>query len=115
MSNTNEGMPYVPTGRTALLSLGFPDPCPFDRGEFDPGTSVHGEGLFFEPYLHVAVTGEDVGAGDSRTLIIPARWTWPEERIGIWLAYPDVVEGNPPTFGPLWWRNSTDLVYDGKP
>ncbi|HSJ54802.1 MAG TPA: SdrD B-like domain-containing protein [Anaerolineae bacterium] len=132
MTNTYDDAshPYVPTARTALLSLEFPAACPFDLADYDPNTDVHGENLFFEPYLHVDVKDPakvdyDVRAGDDRTLIVPMDWTWPEERVGIWYAYLAVNEPapagvgqplNPPSFDPQWWLGpTTDKLYDKKP
>jgi hypothetical protein len=124
-TNTEEGPgapAYVPTRVTALLRLDFPEPCPFDLGTFDPATAFHGQGLFFEPVLHVVRTGQNIGVGDDRTLIVPQLdWAWPEERVEIWNAYQRpyvnfLVEDNPPptyrpTFQPDWWEHPTDCVY----
>jgi hypothetical protein len=115
MSNTDEAKPYVLPQRTASLSVVFDEPCPFEVGEFDPLTTVHGAGLFFGASLYVHNTGETVGVGDVRTLLVPVQWTWPEERVPVWLAYPRVEEGDPPTFPWEWWTEWTDKIYDGKP
>ncbi len=128
MSNTDERFdlfPYVPTALTAVLSIEFPQACPFNPSEFQPETeaAVHGEGLFFEPYLHVlrkTIPAYDVGAGDVRMVIIPANWMWPEERVPVWEAYLSVKPSpvpaepaNPPTFEALWWTGErTTEVYD---
>jgi hypothetical protein len=115
VTNTNERFPYIPPVRTALVSIAFDNPCPFELGELDLGLLVHGEGLFFSTHLNVLNTGEDISPGDSRTLFVPVDWKWPEEEIAIWLAYPDVIPGAPPIFPIAWWQNYTDLVYNGKP
>jgi hypothetical protein len=115
VTNTDESVPYVPALRTALLSIVFDHPCPFDLGEFDLEPLVHGEGLFFSTRLHVLDTGQDIGPGDPRTLFVPVDWRWPQEEINIWLAYPDVIPGDPPVFPIPWWQNYTDLIYKGKP
>lgn len=107
--------PYVPPQRTATLGIDFGDGCPFDFGAYDPYSSFHGEGLFFDPYLHVVNTNTDIHAGNYMMLTVPMDWMWPEAGVGIWLAYPDVTAGGPPTFGSGWWNNYNDLVYDGKP
>lgn len=114
MSDTDEAFPYIPTNRTAQLSIAFSEPCPF-AFHFDPAASVHGDGLFFAPRLHVLNTGQDVNPGDSRTLLVPIDWVWPEEKVAVWRAYPDVTPGAPPIFTIPWWRNPTNLVYGLKP
>lgn len=115
VTNTDERVPYTPAVRTAFLSVVFDNPCPFDLGDFDLESLVHGEGLFISTRLHVLDTGEDIGPGDSRTLIVPVDWKWPQEGINIWLAYPDVIPGEPPIFVIPWWQNYNDLVYTRKP
>jgi hypothetical protein len=115
MSNTDETKPYVPPQRTASLSIVFPGSCPFGPGPFDPIPSIHGEGLFFGASLYVHNTGDTVVVGDSRTLLVPVQWLWPEEGKPVWLAYPRVQEGEPPAFPWEWWTEWTDDVYEGKP
>jgi hypothetical protein len=77
--------------------------------------AIHGDGLFFGASLFVHDTGETVGVGDVRTLLVPVQWLWPQERIPVWLAYPTVQAGEPPTFPWAWWEEWTELVYEGKP
>jgi hypothetical protein len=115
MSNTDEAKPYLPPQRTALLSIVFDEPCPFEFGEFDPVVAPHGEGLFFGASLYVHATGQTVGVGDARTLLVPVQWKWLQERVPVWVGYPRVQAGAPPTFQWEWWTEWTDAVYEGKP
>lgn len=108
--------PYVQSERSAVLSIDFGDGCYFDFSAYDPYSSFHGEGLFFDPYLYVNNTGDEIHVGDVRMLTVPTDWMWPEAGVGIWLAYPDGVSpGPPPTFVTDWWTTYNDLVYDGRP
>jgi hypothetical protein len=115
LSNTDESKPYVPAGRTALLSIVFDEPCPFEPPEFEQEALIHGEGLFFSASLYVYGSGQTIGPGDERIVLVPVEWKWPEERIPVWEAYPLVQEGNPPIFPWGWWTEWTDAVYDGTP
>ena len=115
LSNTDESKPYVPTQRTALLNIVFDELCPFQPRGYDPEPTIHGEGLFFNTSLYVYGSGQTIGPGDERTLLVPVQWKWPEERIPVWEAYPLVQEGDQPIFPWAWWTEWTDAVYDGKP
>ncbi|MDD5703262.1 MAG: hypothetical protein PHU23_14590 [Dehalococcoidales bacterium] len=131
IGNTDPAAPqhqtYVPTTVTATLEIVFDAPyASFDVSSYDPynPANAHGEGLFFNPYLHVNNTGEDIDVGDVRMLTVPDDWMWPEAGIGVWLAYPAVDLGNPPLFSEDWWTNyvddstettDDDLVYNGNP
>ena len=114
-TNTEETKPYIPADRTATVSIVFSEPCPFEPRAFDRVATVHGEGLFFGASVYVHDTGETIGVGDDRTLLVPVEWKWPEERTPVWEAYPQVQEGAPPIFPWGWWLEYTDAVYDGKP
>jgi uncharacterized repeat protein (TIGR01451 family) len=114
VTNTDERFAWVPPARTARLSIAFDEPCPFTV-DFDPAAVVHGAGMFFSTRLHVLNTGQDIGPGDVRTLIIPVNWMWPQETVAVWLAYPDVTPGAPPVFTVPWWQNHTNLVYSRQP
>jgi hypothetical protein len=108
--------PYVQSERSAVLSIDFGDGCYFDFDAYDPYSSFHGEGLFFDPYLYVNNTGDEIHVGDVRMLTVPTDWMWPEAGVGIWLAYTNgVSSGPPPTFSTDWWITYNDLVYDGRP
>jgi len=109
--------PYVPPQVTATLSIEFSELCPFDFSVYDPYNpeKMHGEGLFFDPYLHVVNWNGNINQGDPRMLTVPVDWMWPEAGVAIWKAYPDVTAGNPPTFTAEWWVDYNDLVYEGKP
>jgi hypothetical protein len=115
LSNTDEAKPYVPAQRTALLSIVFDEPCPFEPPEFDQDALIHGEGLFFSASLYVYGSKQTIRPGDERIVLVPVQWKWPEERIPVWEAYPLVQEGDPPIFAWAWWTEWTDAVYDGKP
>ena len=111
--NTDQDMLYVTPERTATLSIVFDALCPFDFDAYvlNNPANMHGEGLFFDPWLHVIDTGEDIHRGDPRMLTVPVDWMWPEELVNICDAYPDVTRGNPPTFTAYWWLNYNDRVY----
>jgi len=61
--------------------------------------------------------------GDSRVIVTPNNWIWPEEFAAIWTVYPynggtgeGVKEGNPPTFTQQWYietlTNPTTFKWD---
>ena len=107
MSNTDDpnGTVSEPL-QTARLSIAFEEgPNPFSFGDPDE-MSIHGEDLFFQPYLFNNSTGQNfaVAAGDIRMLAVPGDWSWPTERTHIWDAYHDVtVSDGLPVFAPSWW------------
>ena len=77
---------------------------------------MHGEGLFFDPYIKVkprpSGTTYTVGRLDARILTVPDDWKWPEEGKAIWNVYDDVSEGNPPVFSSTWWQGGhNNCVY----
>jgi len=113
--NAFEDRPYHPTQRTAELSIQFYDPGPFNQEILtEERISIpHGEGLFFDPYLEVLDREAVIHKGDLRMLSVPdINWAWPEERVRLDVAYPD-VSGNPPnfTFAENWWLNHNTCVY----
>ncbi len=118
--NAIEGVPAVPTQRTAVLSIEFYAPGPFDVTILDEDriSEPHGTGLFFDPYIDVIDFGFEVHKGDLRLLSVPEiTWMWPEERVRIDEAYP-LVTGDPPNFNfpKAWWKNHNTCVYgDGIP
>ncbi len=93
----------TPPGQVKLI-LTFDPGCQFDFSAFDPYASYHGEDLFFDPYLVVKNTGEEIHQGDPRMLTVPTDWAWPAEGVAIWSKYPNVTSGNPPLFVPYWWE-----------
>jgi hypothetical protein len=103
--------------RSADLSITFNAPVPFNLTTAALNLP-HGQGLFFDPILHVLNTGDDVHAGDLRLLTVPiGDWMWPEEAVRLDLAYPLVgyTAGNPPAFSfpSFWWASHNHCVYDG--
>lgn len=126
--NTIETRPRFTSARTATLILEFDEPFFFDVTPFDPALpgNVHGANLLFDPYLFVRPLRGDtyeIHKGSVRMLVVPGTaYLWPEERIPVWSAYPDVVPGDlttdpltPPTFPESWWLNHNQCVYDGLP
>lgn len=118
-SNTYETDQRVTAQRSANLSIEFTTPIAFDLSnyQFD---SPHGSGLFFDPYLHVLATGDEVHTGDIRMLNVPeddVPFQWAEERVRIDRAYPNLqfLNGNPPNiiFTANWWETRTNCVIDG--
>ncbi len=86
------------------LIITFNPGCQFDFSVFDPYSTYHGEGLFFDPYLYVNNTGQEIHQGDVRMLTVPTDWTWPTpDGNAIWNVYSKVTAGSPPTFVPYWW------------
>ena len=119
--NTVEGKSNEPAlpRRTVSLTLEFTSPFPFNLTDYLL-TDAHGNGLFFNPYLKVINTGEQINTGDIRMLIFPeAHWPWPEERVRIDRAYGDLIftPGTPPQiiFPDGWWNNFNNCVYNGIP
>ena len=107
--------PYVEPEGTGRLEIEFGELCPFDLDDFDPGAegNEHGAGLFFDPYIVVLNTREEIHSGDVRFLSVPVDWMWPEAGVPVWLAYPDVSEDG--DFPERWWENFNNLVYEGRP
>jgi hypothetical protein len=88
-----------------LLSIAFVGDCPFSFPVWDQNL-YHGENLFYDPYLHVNNTGEDIHTGDVRMLTVPVDWQWPTpDGNRICNVYPKVSNciPGPPTFVPSWW------------
>jgi hypothetical protein len=127
-TNTQECEGPISATVTAVLTIDFSSPFYHDFSQYDPysGDSMHGEGLFFDPYLEV-----DTGAGvdnqfdsaaftihspDSRMLTVPSDWSWPEEGEAIWDVYTTgVTDDDPPDFTTGWWTSPNDCAYDGTP
>jgi hypothetical protein len=118
--------PYVPPERTAELNIVFDSPVVFDLSTYDPydPANVHGDGLFFDPYLEIDLYAYEIHQGDVRMIAVPTDWLWPEAGVAISDAYPAVTAGNPPTFATDWWDSyvddttisvDDDLIYNGKP
>jgi len=86
-----------------VLTISFDEGCEFSFPDWNENL-YHGENLFFDPYIIVKNTGEEIHTGDVRMLTVPIDWEWPTpDRNAIWNPYPKVEEGNPPTFCPYWW------------
>jgi LruC domain-containing protein len=121
------GHPYVANGidgtgtypgRITIVSFSFTGFFAKNSLNLDTYTldyiGVHGENLFFEPYLHVTNTGEDIQTGDIRFIVTPDTWIWPQESASIWTVYPynDVTgEGvsqgrSPPNFTDHWYTET---------
>ena len=119
-TNTIETSHVSPTV-TAKLTITFSTAFYFDFGQFDPYSvdSMHGEGLFFDPYIKVKPkTGGsyEVHRLDDRILTVPDDWKWPEEGKAVWKVYYLVSEGSAPTyvpdFSPAWWQGGhNNCVY----
>ncbi|MFX0105726.1 MAG: hypothetical protein ACFE75_09560, partial [Candidatus Hodarchaeota archaeon] len=86
-----------------ILTINFDGPCDFLFPVWDHNL-YHGENLFYDPYLHVQNTGQDIHTGDYRMLTVPIDWAWPTpDGNAIWNVYPKVTAGSPPSFVPYWW------------
>jgi LruC domain-containing protein len=115
MANVFEGRASVTPLRSAVLTIEFTNPIPFDPGDFD-FAAPHGTGLFFDPYLYVINWGGSVHRGDFKMLTSPElNWMWPEEGRKIWQVYTDLIyQPGPPEnliFPPNWWLTHNDCVY----
>ncbi len=87
----------------AVLVISFDPGCAFAFPAWDDSL-YHGESLFFDPYIVVNNTGEEIHTGDPRMLTVPTDWSWPTpDGNAIWNVYTNVTAGNPPTFVPNWW------------
>ena len=124
--NTVEIEPFVNPQGYATLSIRFENPFFFDVTLYDPAQAgnEHGEKLFFQPHLFVYNTPTyQIGPGNPLMLVVPfLEWEWPESRVAIWNAYPDVIPGDlsiipkvPPVFPLDWHANFNDCVYNGVP
>jgi hypothetical protein len=113
VENTGEGSMYefpdipdlpVDVPDVVVLTIIFDDPgATFSFPEWDENL-YHGENLFFDPYIFVNNTGEEIHIGDVRMLTVPVDWQWPTpDRNAIWNVYPGVTAGAPPIFSPGWW------------
>lgn len=111
--NTFDGSGLQP-GRKTVVVFNFSDAFAFDLTTYTPEyVGVHGDNLFFDPYLHVRNTGEDIHIADSRLIVVPTDWEWPQETAAIWTVYPynagtgqGVTGGNPPTFTTYWYTET---------
>lgn len=118
-ANTYEVNPIVSPQLTAELTIEFSQSTPFDPAQFD-FSKPHGQGLFFDPHLHVYNTGESIERNDLRLLTVPDLtedpYLWPEERVAIDRAYP-LVDGTAPNFNfaPGWWKVKNHCVMDHVP
>jgi len=105
--NTFEGIPYTPAVMVAFLEIDLDSSTSFVFTDY----GTHGDGLFFEPYLHIKGYDYNVGVGDIRTVVIPVKtWSWPEERVRIDEAYPLVVFTDA-EWMENWWEIYTTCVY----
>ena len=81
ISSTGVDVVLVPNTGSApgnvTLNLYFDAPCAFDFSAFDPYATYHGEDLFFDPYIRVNNTGQEIHQGDPRMLTVPIDWQWP--------------------------------------
>jgi hypothetical protein len=99
--------------------LDFNTPFAFDLGDYSPeDVGVHGDNLFFDPYLYVRDTGEEVRIMDQRLIVVPTDWEWPEDHAALWDVYPynstsgeGVIAGDPPSFTTYWY---TEIPTDKK-
>lgn len=112
-SNTRTGHGLKLCRKTVIV-LNFTKPFEFDMNDYNPEkVGIHGENLFFDPYLFVKNTLQEVHIGDPRIIVIPTNWAWPASGIGIWEVYPynsvtseGVTAGNPPTFTKFWYKET---------
>lgn len=92
-----------------VLTISFEPGCTFSFSDWDENL-YHGENLFFDPWLYVNNTGEDIHTGDYRMLTVPTDWDWPTpDTTPIWIPYTKVGPTTDPLLGPVfcseWWIN----------
>jgi len=115
-ANAIDGTGIYP-GRTTTISFTFTGFFCVNELDLDTYTldyiGVHVDNLFFDPYLYIWDTGEEIHKGDVRTIIVSDDWIWPQEFAAIWTVYPynfgtnqGVNPGNPPTFTNHWYTES---------
>ena len=91
-----------------VLTIIFDDPgAIFSFPEWEQDL-YHGENLFFDPYIFVSNTSEEIHTGDIRMLTVPTDWPWPTpDGNAIWNVYPKVGATTNPLLGPVfcseWW------------
>jgi len=127
-TNTKECEGPISATVTAVLTIDFSSPFYHDFSQYDPysGDSMHGEGLFFDPYLEIDRNSGDykyhdppedvVHKKDDRMLTVPVDWKWPEEGEAIWDVYTSGVTDNSPgapDFVTNWWTSGNNCAYDG--
>jgi len=111
--NTFDGSGLQP-GRRTVVTFEFTTAFAFDLSTYTPEyVGVHGDNLFFDPYLYVWNTGESIHITDPRLIVVPTDWEWPQERAAIWTVYPyntgtgeGVTAGDPPTFTTYWYTET---------
>ena len=111
-ANTVDGSGTSVGGYTDVL-IEFNNPFEFTVPDIE-AIGVHGEGLFFDPYLYVYNTLEEIHTGDDRTLVVPDDWQWPQENAHIGMVYTGVTTDSPPNFTDTDWYTNTpnDYIWD---
>jgi LruC domain-containing protein len=118
-TNQFGGVACEEPGRTAQLTITFDEECPFDIEGIEP-TKPNGSGLFFNPYITVNQSNDEIiDTGDERLLTVPDTWLWPLAGVPIWEVYDEVDENNglPVFTTETWFDGGYDdtLVYDECP
>ena len=104
-ANTEAGYGVV-HGAKVGVQFSFDSPgtlTPEALAAIPPG--LHGETTPFGMELEVWNTGQVIGNGDPRMLVIPAWWDWPQETVAIWEVYDGVTPADPPQFSADWYLN----------
>ncbi|MFX1483661.1 MAG: ABC transporter substrate-binding protein, partial [Promethearchaeota archaeon] len=111
MANVFDGSGIQP-GQVVQVSFVFDEAFYMDLSQYFQVLGVHGEGLFFDPWMEVPSAGITIHMGDDWALITDDDWVWPDEHSPIWEAYPVVQEG-PPIYFPSDWYDSqpTDQIW----
>ncbi len=92
-------------GRKTIVTFVFTSAFSFPLSTYTPEyVGLHGDNLFFDPYLYVLDTTQTIHITDIRLIIVPIDWEWPQETKGIWLVYPyNGTEGvYPSAGGPIY-------------
>ena len=112
MANVYDGS-GIQAGQRAVVSIVFDAAFYMDMNQYSlPNIGVHGEGLFFDPWMEVPSAGISVHTGDDWELIVPSDWRWPQELAPIWDVYHSVLPGLPISFPDQWYLSQpTDLIW----
>jgi hypothetical protein len=85
--NTNDA---VLNDHVTTIRITFEEGYHFDLSHYGYNElDAHATGLFFEPYLLVKGTNEEIHMGDLRVVFVPEDWEWPSpDGTPIWERYP---------------------------
>ncbi len=76
--------------QVTTIKISFEQGFNFDLSHYGYNElDAHATGLFFDPYLYVKGTNEEIHIGDVRIVFVPENWEWPTpDETPIWEVYP---------------------------